>query len=451
MMAWRKRLRPASFREVPFFVAESDRGVGINTVVKELIPPEKEPGEFETEALTYVDDLGMSLDEFVIEGYIIANKDNGYDYFPARDDLIKALNTRGPGKLIHPYYGEIWVYHIGKARIRETDAEGGIARFIMTFSQFNELPDPARTVAADSGVDNKVDTNISKADDAIASKVNFSGVHIQSLADSIKDGLQKFVDSIRKIRGTISQYQSEAVGYLSNIIVSIDDVIDSPTDTLDTIKDATQHLLTVVGLGAETIYGGTVGAYTGELRGDVIELNGKSVPDDIGLSFIDGLITAADFGYDSIPWVQEEQINNVKLMLCYLKISLMGVISKIAIRVEYKSQESAEEYQEKIKAAMDDVLLQIGDLVDVDVDENQLYEAMDDLKNSFLSSFAAKIAGISRSVIYTVPADGSCTLLIAYNKYGDIDREQDVYDRNRSLVKHPGFCIGGEDLKVLND
>ncbi len=445
-MSWKDRMIPASFRGAFFYIEDSDRECGINAVFQELIPDDDT-----TEAVQYVDDLGKGLDQFSIEGYVIQNKDNGYDYFVQRDALIQALNTRGPGILKHPYYGEIKVYLVGKARVKESTKEGGIARFSMTFSQFNELPDPARTISSDQGVDSSTDDDISKASDVMADKLNLTGVHIDSLANTIKVGLQKFVETIRKVRGTVSQYQSEAIAYLADIITSIDAIVDEPIQLLNTIQNAGQQLLNVCGLGVETIIGGTIGEYSDLVRGDKIILDGKSVPENIAKSVIDGAIEAASYSYEDISYVQEEQIKNTKLILAYLKIILMGTIAKIAIRTIFNSQEIAEDYRDKIKEAMDDVLLIIGDLVDEEIDDSLLYESMDDLRNSFMSSFEIKIAGIKKSVTFTTPPDGMSCLEIAYRKYYDLDRAEDIFERNRSTIKHPSFCTGGEELKILNE
>jgi prophage DNA circulation protein len=446
-MSWKDRLKQASFRGVNFYVLESERESGIHTVVQELLPDDT---DVESQGIVYVEDFGQGLDTFSIEGYIIANAKNNYDYMPDRDALIEALRVRKQGILSHPYYGDIEVYLVGRARIKESNSEGGIARFSMQFVQFNELPPPSKTIAADSGIDNSVSTNIAKLNDALVDKLNLSGVHLQTVADTIKNFVQGYIEAIRKIRGTISQYQSEAIGALSNIIITIDEIIDSPIDILNNLMEASTQLLNVIGFGVDTIYGGTIGQYTGERRGNVTELNGENIPEEIGTSYVNGIIDASQYSYINIPYVQNEQEDNVKLMLCYNKITLMAVISRIAIRINYNSKEIAIEYKNKIKSAMEDVLLNIGDLVDLNLDDNQIYDAMNNIKNSFLSNFEIKILSIANSIEYTVAPNGMSTLQIAYDLYNDLNRDIDIYNRNKSIIKNPSFCPGGEVLKVLD-
>lgn len=450
-MSWRDRLKgfsPASFRGAKFYIEDSERSSGIHTVIQELLPDDKDTT---TQGIVYTDCFGQGLDEFNITGYVLANKDNNYDYMPERDALIEALRVQDKGTLRHPYYGEIEVWLVGKASIRETIAEGGIARFSMTFVQHFELPEPAKSISADEGVDNTVDKSVKKASDMLMEKLKMTGVHIQAAADVMKAAMQYYIDAVRRIRGGISQFQAEATGAISNLILTIDEIIDSPKDVMDALQSAAQSIMDVCGFGTETIYGGTVGGYSGERRGEVTTLDGVSVPEDIGTSAVEGIIEAADYSYEDLSWVQEEQEENVKILLCYNKMILLGLVARITMRIDFNSQETAEYYRDEIKEAMESALLAIGDLVDVDIDENQLYSAMEDVRNNFMQNFESKIAGISKSLDYIVPADGVSALVLAYDKYYDLERDSDIFERNRTLIKNPNFCPGGEVLRILNE
>jgi prophage DNA circulation protein len=47
--------------------------------------------------------------------------------------------------------------------------------------------------------------------------------------------------------------------------------------------------------------------------------------------------------------------------------------------------------------------------------------------------------------------DGSMpALVLAYSKYKNIDREQDILNRNKILIPHPAFMPGGETIKILS-
>ena len=117
-MSWRDRLAPASFRGVPFYVESSDYTTGRRTVEHEY--PFKDDAPF-------TEDMGRSSRSISVDGYVL-----GEDYFTERDALLDALETSGPGELIHPYLGTINVA-VGTVRVRESSKDGGIAFFNIDF------------------------------------------------------------------------------------------------------------------------------------------------------------------------------------------------------------------------------------------------------------------------------------------------------------------------------
>ena len=123
-MTWRDDLRPASFRGVPFEVSGHETPAGRRLVV-DVYPERDTPG---------VQDMGaqrgapIRLDAFV----------HGSDYMPARNALIDALNRPGPGELVHPYYGRLWV-QAGECSWTESVADGGMCRFALEFYERAEV------------------------------------------------------------------------------------------------------------------------------------------------------------------------------------------------------------------------------------------------------------------------------------------------------------------------
>ncbi|MDL2306622.1 DNA circularization N-terminal domain-containing protein [Desulfovibrio sp. OttesenSCG-928-C06] len=116
---WKQKFRQPSFRGVPFNVRESDFPVGRRTVLHQFVQRDD----------PYVEDLGRLPRRFTLQGFV-----NGRDYMDRRDALIAALETPGPGLLVHPYYGEMLVYLDAPAPCREgLGPGGGVAEFAMSF------------------------------------------------------------------------------------------------------------------------------------------------------------------------------------------------------------------------------------------------------------------------------------------------------------------------------
>ena len=144
-MSWRDNLQKASFRGIPFQVTSSITGVGRRTemhvfpnVLKGKITQTARGGKYQD--YVWAKDLGAEPDSFTVEGYVIQNLANEFNYFEERDNLIKALKTQGPGILVHPFFKEPMEVSLdGKANISESITDdGGIARFVMNFVQYNK-------------------------------------------------------------------------------------------------------------------------------------------------------------------------------------------------------------------------------------------------------------------------------------------------------------------------
>jgi prophage DNA circulation protein len=75
----------------------------------------------------YVEDMGRRARQWPVQGFII-----NPDYFPLRDALIAACETKGPGVLVHPYLGQLTVICDRYAMAEDRD-EGGYCTFNFDF------------------------------------------------------------------------------------------------------------------------------------------------------------------------------------------------------------------------------------------------------------------------------------------------------------------------------
>lgn len=116
-MSWKSRLRPASFRGAPFFVA-SVGGSGGRRLAFHEYPGRDEP---------YVEDLGRKGARYRVTAYVL-----GANYEQSRDALLRACNEAGAGTLVHPTWGDI-IVACESVDFEETKEEGGICRFSLSF------------------------------------------------------------------------------------------------------------------------------------------------------------------------------------------------------------------------------------------------------------------------------------------------------------------------------
>jgi prophage DNA circulation protein len=131
---WRDRLRPASFRGVPFYVAEAAGQYGRRY----------QHHEYPQRDVPWAEDLGRSQRRWELTGYVL-----GAHYMGTRDRLLTACETSGPGRLVHPYLGELQVV-CDSVRYRERNEEGGMCRFEISFVEpgTQGAPDARRAAGA---------------------------------------------------------------------------------------------------------------------------------------------------------------------------------------------------------------------------------------------------------------------------------------------------------------
>ena len=131
---WRDRFRLASFRGVPFHVAEAAGEYGRRY----------QHHEYPQRDTPYAEDLGRAQRKWALTGYVV-----GPHYMGTRDRLLAACEKAGPGKLVHPYLGELQVV-CDSVRYRESNDEGGMCRFELAFAEpgTKGAPDARRAIGA---------------------------------------------------------------------------------------------------------------------------------------------------------------------------------------------------------------------------------------------------------------------------------------------------------------
>lgn len=159
MSLWRDRLRPASFRGVGFHVEIGARSGGRRPVLHEF-PKRDTP---------YAEDMGRKGGGFTITAYVI-----GSAYTLDRDDLIEALETEGPGLLVHPTMGEFDAQP-GPFSVVERRERGGFAEFEMNFLEAGSRDPFTITNATQGQVGSAADAAEAQVTNSTASQLAQAG------------------------------------------------------------------------------------------------------------------------------------------------------------------------------------------------------------------------------------------------------------------------------------
>lgn len=189
-MTWRDNLKTqATFRGVPFQTTDAEARVGRRTVQHEY-PLRDRP---------YTEDMGRRARQYVVEAYVI-----GDDYLQRRDALMAAIEAAGPGELVHPRYGHVLVAVQDYVSVKESQREGGMARFSITFVEHgsNEFPKAVADSAAQVSRTADVLDTATAEDFAEAFEVSGSSVTFDQAFKDLQADLEERLKLVRQVTST---------------------------------------------------------------------------------------------------------------------------------------------------------------------------------------------------------------------------------------------------------
>lgn len=440
-MSWRDELRSASFRGLPFFVATSEGEVGRRTVTH----------EFAGRDTPFVEDLGRATRRIQLEGYVL-----GPDYMADRDELRAAFETAGPGRLVHPWWGELDVALDGTVRWTESTDEGGMARLSCAFVEAGDATPPAARQSTVEAVELAADVAVAAVADDFVEEWSADNLASSYLADAIAM-VQAAVSAVRAVKGKIDA----ALRVIDDVTAAIDAVADAVASLILFPRVLANKLIgvyaTVVGAIAsiagaaalvvadeadEPIFGGGTSTTTPPSSVDtpveepsserLIAIMLGTVRDVTGFA----VVIVPDTGATT---PQREQRSASARALDQL-VRAIGVIEgcRVAARLKYVSYEQADAVRAELAERIDDLLPDASD---------ELYTALVDLRTSMALHLATAGEELPRELRWTPPVTLPA-LVIAHHLYGDARREAELVERNR--LPHPGFVAGGEPLRVLS-
>ena len=457
---WRDNLIEASWRGAKFHVLKSTTEVGRRGKTwyrhgkkKYSHSGSRARASRKTEDIeVIVQDYGLDSDVFQLEGYIIANYENDFDYFGRRNDLMNALKGSSAvndwggessitptGTLRHPYFGEIPCTLIERAKIEESFEEGGIARFTMTFARASEELFPELTKDYFKLIDLSALNAVFAMIDGFINDFNALGAFINSTINDIANVINSVTDIVNGIAGAVTNIVNGIVNGINNIVGAIGALLDAPCNLANAFVNAADSIQGLVGMVGDVEFGGVIGGCSGERRGTTVTLNGKAIPEDLGTSTIENIIGNSSF---DLAETTTEQADNQTLVSDMMQAMLLKNACQIGIRIDFTNQEKAVEIMNLVADSMDDLLSRINDA--------DRYNAIQDLRNLFVNSMLAKNSKLAKEYNYQPAPEEYSTLVLAYNKYLDVERCANIFSRNEPTIKHPGF-ISGRELRLLNE
>ena len=210
-MSWKDRLLPASYRGVPFFVESDEATFGRRQAVHQAALVEKPSTE----------DLGRDADNFQVEGYLV-----GDDYDLQLQELVKAIrDVPGPGRLVHPRYGEQTVIALDGLRIRHTSTEGRMCRFVINFGEAGELSQPTEGIDSVNVLASRSEAIKEASEESFLDK--FKTADFPQFVRGAAEGTL----------GTLGEYLATPAAFITGAYSTATEVFGVVTDTFDAVSE----------------------------------------------------------------------------------------------------------------------------------------------------------------------------------------------------------------------
>lgn len=399
-MAWRDALQPASFRGLPFFVDGHEAALGRRGVVH----------EYPLRDLPYVEDLGRRARVLTLEAYTL-----GADYMVARNRLIAAAELAGPGKLVHPWLGEMQASLVD-CRLRESNAEGGICRLTLQFVESGAARFPSAEVNLSASVVASADfaaeaaaANFARRH-AVAGRPAFVANASGSIFTRALDGIQGAVGLVRGAAAEVARLQAQVDTARRDLTT----LIYAPASAANALLTSVRQLVRSVATAPR---------------------------DALALAR-----TLWGFG-SSLPAVaptttsRRAQAANQAELVRLVRVLGAAEGARAAAGVQWQSFQEATQARDELVAVLDEVML--AEAVD-----DGLFQALRALRSAVVRDVAARGTNLARLTQWT-PAATSPALALAQRLYADAGREGELVARN--AVRHPLFVPGAQALEVVID
>lgn len=428
---WRDKLRDASFRGVPFSVEDDEGEFGRRVQVHEY-PNRDKP---------FTEDLGRAARRLTINAYLV-----GSDYSDQRDRLIAAIETPGPGTLVHPHYGEMKGSVDGNVKVSHSRQEGRMCRVSFQFVESGELSFPV----AGAATEKKLEESTGLFDGAIEdmfSDFSLDGITDFLQSDIVKDAtamLDTVIDTFEMIDDGVTAAMRLLQGDLSVILMPPSPANDF-VRTLqkawragDRLSGNSSDLVTMVktfsgitldrGLAPRGTWTNSRSTWSSDSRSTSIN---KQLSNQIAAVIRATAISAASETVTLLP-----QPKNTAAL-----DSVAG--DSDIINISHPSLYAAGQVMEKKSPPTWDELNEVRSSLNVAIDleqtrisDDMLFQRISIMRTDINEDISRRLAQVERTVLRT-PVDVMPALVLAAQWYDDASRESDILSRNN--INHPGF------------
>lgn len=397
-MTWLTRRQSPSFRGVPFYVETLEGSGGRRLVAHEF------PGRDGT----YSEDQGKQAREFGFDAFLV-----GEDYDVQLARLERALETAGPGLLVHPRFGRVQVVCLGW-RVRETDRDGGTATVSVRFRQDQPAASPLSVVDPSA-------TAATVADEVSAQT------------------LEGFLGSLKLV---------QVAGFVRSAV----------DQGFDVVLDSLLKVGVVRSLGAGTNFAGKLAQLEGILGSALGGLGGgSSNPSGASAAVgevLEELPAAFDSDTDALEALKElaqaeppalggssaqslDAKANAQAPVDLLRVLALAKALEVAAGAAWATEAEAQEWRRCLAELIDALLPSAPDAE---------FERLRQLRAALVASVPPRLRRLPQVARFT-PTATVPAAVVQYELAGDVLEVDDLVSRNG--LPNPLFAVGGQPLDYL--
>lgn len=436
------QLQPASFRNVPFHVNGAGAEVGRRVQVHEY-PQRDKP---------WSEDLGRATRAFTVDAFVI-----GANYIADAQALMAAAEEEGAGTLVHPWLGTMEVQLKDLLRVR-FDAEAGHALVAFSFVEPGDLEFPsaedstpvlsqiaadgmcmasAESFASDFSVAGLPSFVADLSGDSIASALGYAGALGANFS-----ALSGWAGSLVAVArgGMLGVLGTFGLGGFVSIGSTVRSLLSTPSELASALMDLFDISAVVDLLVRSSGSGGTVPTYATSVSSvrvmDPLAAIAVRIVAVAGNGGAGGPLNAPTAAVGSTP-ARQQQAQNTAAVNALVRRALLAQAVGISSHIDTTVQADAFAVRDVLCAALDAESLLADDAV---------YEALQVARRAVFVDITARATSGAR-LVDLMPVDVVPALLLAYDRYEDAGRGDEIVARNGLI--HPGF-VPIKTLKVLS-
>lgn len=424
MADWRSDLRPASFRGVPFYVAEHRASGGRRG----------QSHEFGGRDEPYREDLGRRARSWNVQAYVI-----GDDYMDKRDALFAALEAFGPGELIHPWLGRIKSASVPTYDEGERSRKNGFASFTITFEETGEIRYPSAAVNRRAAVADAADLSALMSVESFTTAFSVEGKPAFVLDDAAKQTTNFLTDiqkQVNSVRAEVAPVWS-AINQIGGAIDQVSTLARTPALLAGQVRGVIQGFASLIPSGFGSFRSLLNFSLWGEGAFGLFDLFG-STPNRVQVSTNQA---------ELVRLVRRVATAEAAIKLTEDGFDDTGTAAATGIATG-DSTGTSPSLQDAL-GARDEVLTAIdAEIASAGArNEHDVFVAFGSLRTETIRFINEEAAQLPSLRSWTPPATLPASV-IAYRLYDDATRSAETAARNG--IRHPGFVPGGEALQVLD-